>query len=363
MNILYLSSHAILEYDQVKLWTDLGYNVFSIGAYSDPRNPAVDLRPAIDAPYYSDLAALCHEQRVKHASQSADYPVIDWAKADLHQGVIHWADTIIVDCYPESWIALNWNRIREKRVIWRTIGQSGYETEVRMKRLHAEGLQIVRYSPAERRAYGQFDWFAGEDALIRFGKDPADWYGWTGENAVVGNLAQHDPTPHGRDQWLHWGWFEEATKGLPVSFAGPNSEKIGGLGALPYEEMRQYLRLIRVYLYTGTVPASYTLGLIEAMMTGVPVVSIGPDAFGQGPLFEGHEIAEHGDGGWRESSMAARVVLDSLLHHDERARAWSDYQHHRAVDLFGIDTIGRQWLDFLGSPSVVTWQGAEAVPA
>jgi hypothetical protein len=81
-------------------------------------------------------------------------------------------------------------------------------------------------------------------------------------------------------------------QGLPRTFAGPHSEKIGGLGALPYDEMRDYLRRIRAYLYTGTQPASYTLGLIEAMMTGVPVVSIGPDHMTwQRDLFEGHEIA------------------------------------------------------------------------
>jgi glycosyltransferase involved in cell wall biosynthesis len=75
---------------------------------------------------------------------------------------------------------------------------------------------------------------------------------------------------------------------------GPGSEDIGGPGALTYDEMRGWLRRARVYLYTGTQPASYTLGLIEAMMTGIPVVSIGPswmDVFPYGPdLFEGHEL-------------------------------------------------------------------------
>lgn len=361
MNLLYLGSHAILEYDQVKLWTDLGYRVFSIGAYADPQHPAVDMRPGIDAPYYADLAALCHEQRARHAADghSTDYPVIDWAKADLHQGVIDWADTIIVDCFPESWIKFNWPRIRDKRVIWRTIGQSGYETEIAMRALHREGLQIVRYSPAERRAYGKFDWFAGEDALIRFGKDPADWYGWTGERQVVGNLAQHDSVPHGRDAFLNWGFWEKATEGLPVEFAGPNSEKIGGLGALSYDEMRQKLRDWRCYLYTGTQPASYTLGLIEAMMTGCPVVSIGPEWMRSGELFEGHELV----GTWTDSPDGARYTLREVLDNGTLARALGESARDNAIDLFGTDTIGRQWLDFLGSPVDVTWQTGVAVTA
>jgi hypothetical protein len=136
-----------------------------------------------------------------------------------------------------------------------------------------EGLEIVRYSPKERNLGN----YAGETTLIRFGKYPEDWGGWTGHWPVVGNVSQHAPEPHGRDDALNWRFWEEATQGLPRTFAGPHSEKIGGLGALPYDEMRDYLRRIRAYLYTGTQPASYTLGLIEAMMTGVPVVSIGPD--------------------------------------------------------------------------------------
>lgn len=344
MNILYLSSHAILEYDQTKLWTDMGYDVFSIGAYTNPKLPEVDVRPAIDAPYHADLHALVIEQRERHAAAPAGYPIIDWAKADLHQGLIDWADTIIVDCYPESWISFNWRRIREKRVIWRTIGQSGPQTEQIMGRL--EGLQIVRYSPAEKRAYGE--WFAGEDAMIRFGKDPADWYGWTGERNVIGNLAQHDPIPHGRDQFIHWDWLTKATEGLPFEFGGPNSEKIGGLGALAYDDMRQWLRGIRAYAYSGTIPASYTLALIEAAMTGVPVVSIGETDFGCGDLFEGWEHASYGSR--RMTATEARGWLAALLEDADRARTSSELTRFRAIGTFGVETIARQWADFLGAP-------------
>ena len=42
MNVLLLTSHSIAEYDDLRMLTDLGYNVFSIGAYTDPRNPTDD---------------------------------------------------------------------------------------------------------------------------------------------------------------------------------------------------------------------------------------------------------------------------------------------------------------------------------
>ena len=47
MNILYVGSHSILEYDEVRLLSDLGHDIFSIGSYTDPANPSDDKRPAI----------------------------------------------------------------------------------------------------------------------------------------------------------------------------------------------------------------------------------------------------------------------------------------------------------------------------
>lgn len=358
MNILYLGSHSVLEYDQVKLWTQMGHSVFSIGAYSDPQNPEDDKRPAIpEAEFHSGFLQKCRDQRDAH-----DAPgwYVDWAKADLHPDLIDWAEVIICDCYPVQWIAAQWNRLSHKRVIWRTIGQSHPEIEDAMKRLR--GLEIVRYSPREKRAYERLGAFAGEDAVIRFGKDPQEWSGWTGDWGVrdvngspvvgdggvpfVGNLTQHNPEPHTRDEWTNWRAFETATKGLAVCVAGPNSEYIGGLGALPYDMMRTYLRGIRVFAYTGTYPASYTLGLIEAMMTGVPVVAIpwpNRDQYW-------HDLSEVDDilprGVW--DSGVTRINLGLFLQSQKMAATHGAEMRERAIDLFGIDTTASQWGEVLG---------------
>lgn len=368
MNLLILSSHAVLEHDDLALFSGLGYDVFIPGAYSDPSHPGEGIRPPLpNAPHHPELAALCHEQRVKHANDGSY--AIDWAKADLHPDLIDWADVVMVNCFPEMWLVNQWGRLLGKRVIWRTIGQSGPDTERVMKPLHSQGLEIIRYSPAEKRAFGRYDWFAGEDAMIRFAKDPAEWYGWTGSDPVVGNVTQNMVE---RGEFTGLRFWREATKGLPVKPAGAGSERIGGVGQLTYDGLREYLRSIRVYLYTGTQPASYTLGLIEAMMTGVPVVSIGPSQMWAPDLFEGHEIASipnpwaylrrdvdvdvlGNTGPWRSVMWAddpakARTGLLALLSGDWDPPEASRVQRQRAIDLFGIDTIGRQWTDYLGSP-------------
>lgn len=356
MNILYLGSHSVLEYDQVKLWTGLGHDVFSIGAYIDPAHPSDAKRPAIpEAPWHADLAVYVHEQRVKHAGEPIEWAV-DWGKADLHDNLIDWADTIIVDCFPVQWVFAQWPRLSHKRVIWRTIGQSHPDIEMAMKQL--AGLEIVRYSPAEQRHYEKIGAWAGQDALIRFSKDPADWHGWHGSLNVVGNLSQHN-TDDGRDTWLNWPFFEEATKGLPVVVAGTNSEVKGGLGALEYDEMRSYLRRIKVMLYTGTQPASYTLGLIEALMTGTPVVSIPSSRMWMPDLFEGSEIVQHYAAGLseREDIATTRHLLDKCLHEPGYAQWVSEWQREGAKALFSTEVIAPQWAAFLGvgvAPSMVS---------
>jgi glycosyltransferase involved in cell wall biosynthesis len=353
MNILYLGSHAILEYDQTKLWTDLGHDVFSIGAYSDPHHPGVDMRPAIpEAPVFADLIGLVHESRKRHEGQSTDYPVIDWAKYDLHSDLIAWADTVIIDCFPETWIPANWSRLKGKRTIWRTIGQSNPDVERFMSKYRREGLEIVRYSPREKYAFERAGAFAGEDAVIRFGKSPQDWSGWNGSDGVVGNITQNMVTraDHcGLDRWL------AATDGLPVRPAGPGSEALrGGVGVLDYEAMRKYLRDVRVYLYTGTMPASYTLGLIEAMMTGVPVLRsewrtrrTTTDPAWLDELWEDDIFPRHG----YDVSILPRLLRD-LLENVPDAAQQSKENRARAVELFGTETIGTQWADVLGRVAV-----------
>ena len=333
MNLLLLLAHSIEEYDQVRLLSSLGYDVFSIGAYTDPLNPGDDKRPAIlDAPRHPELEAY-----VNAADTMA-------TKDRLPGELIDWADAIIVHHFPERWIAGQWDAIGRKRVIWRTVGQSSPATEMVMGTLpHRGRLEIIRYSPAERDAFLRMGVYAGEDATIRFYKDPDEWTDWRGDREVVGNVTQ-DMAKRAEACGLRY-WMT-ATRGLPALPAGPGSGALRGVGELDYEAMREYLRSIRAYLYTGTRPASYTLGLIEAMMTGVPVVSIGPQAFGIPDIFEGHTIT----GWWFDDPEKAGRALARLLESTDVAQERSGVVRARAIDLFGRDAIAAQWRAYLGEP-------------
>jgi glycosyltransferase involved in cell wall biosynthesis len=351
MNVVQCLSHSIEEYDMLRLYARIGVDAFSVGGYIDPSHPHDDARPALpDSPFHPGLKAC--------VDALGQYDNLGAAQARLPDELLEWADVIVYHHHLER-LFIQWPRIKawldggsHRRVIWRSVGQSVTGNEQDAAPFMAQGLERVLYSPKERNIPG----FSGGDSpLIRFGKDPADWYGWTGEDARVLNISQHAAEPHARDEWLNWAFWEEATRGLPRVFAGTHSEKIGGLGKLSYDDMRALLRACKVYLYTGTQPASYTLGLIEAMMTGIPVVSIGPSwmrIFPFGPaLFEGHELVGM-NGSTKvfpyDSPADARLALQLYVEHDGWAPTNSDIFRRRAIDLFGIDTIADQWAAHLG---------------
>jgi glycosyltransferase involved in cell wall biosynthesis len=359
-------SHSIEESDQLALLTELGHEVVSIGGFINPQAPHDQKRPPLpNVPYFPEV------QRAVDALGTNDN--LGAAQSRIPDAILEWLgdDGILIYHHYLERLFGQWDRIRDwkrgasgRRVIWRSVGQSVEYNEREAVPFRREGLERVAYSPKEANIPG----YSGRDALIRFYKDPDEWQGWTGEwlldhndlGPIVGadkgtpfilNFTQHLAQ---REPYTNYGFWHAATQGLPAVAAGPGSEEIGGLGEQSFEMMQKLLRGARAYLYTGTQPASYTLGLIEAMMTGIPVVSIGPSwmrIFPYGPdLFEGHDIV-HGNGFWSNDPAEAQRFLVAFLNDHDYARSQSVWMRSRAIELFGKQTIAAQWAAFLGSPA------------
>src|SRR5688500_12147702 len=89
-NILLLASHAVAEYDDIRMFTDLGYNAFCPAGYQNPRDSGEGIRPPIpSAPYFPGLVAACEKVRREMGDPGQ---MIDWAKAHIPDEVIDWAD-------------------------------------------------------------------------------------------------------------------------------------------------------------------------------------------------------------------------------------------------------------------------------
>src|SRR5947209_10116141 len=188
MRILYLSCHTVLEYDEIKLFTELGHEVFSVnGSYSNPTSPIDPKRPAIAASFYEYLSGVA----------------LQCSKENLHEELIAWADCIIVMHRPD-WILQNWMKMKHKPVIWRSIGQSVPEIENRLAMCQAMGMKNVRYSPLEATIPG----YLGADAMIRFYKDEQEFGNWNGSKAAVLTVGQ---SMQQRGRWCGYQIFDEVT--------------------------------------------------------------------------------------------------------------------------------------------------------
>lgn len=333
IKLLYLSCHSIHEYDEIKLFHEIGIDVFSHGAYKDPRHPEDNMRPPLDWDADPELLRLARECEKEHLSKE----------------FVDKFDAVMIMHIPR-WIVYNWDVMKDKIVIWRTNGQSCENDENSLRWFRSQGMKIVRYSPMERTIPG----YIGEDAVIRFYKDPEEFKGWNGPIPRVITLGQSFIK---RAEFCGYHTFEEATRGFRRKIYGPHNEEAGRDwgGFLTYEQLKQVLRDNRCYFYTGTYPAPYTLNFVEAFMTGIPIVAIGPGR-GNAPFLPGqytyevHNLIVNGESGFVSDDIEQmRKMVKLLLDRKDVADYISENGRKRAIELFGKEKIKKQWEEFFNS--------------
>jgi hypothetical protein len=332
-----------LEFDEIKLFTELGHKVFSLqGSYTNPANPADPKRPSL--PTNIDPATY----------QQLMYVTAQCSKDNIHDELINWADIIFVS-HRDDWILNNWKRMKHKQVVWRTIGQSVPQTENRLALCRTEGLKIVRYSPMEKEISG----YIGEDALIRFYKDENEFCGWTGEEPSVITVCQ---SMKQRDDACGYTIFQKGTAGLNAKLYGTQSLNADMTpmddplwkGQLSYEDLKKTYRENAVYFCTGTYPSSYTLNFIEAFMTGIPVVAIG-DALSDRSHYNIHAyeipniIVNGVNGYYSDDIKELHGYVEMLLKDKGKAREIGDAGRKTAIEFFGKETVKKQWSDFFAT--------------
>lgn len=339
MKILYLSCHEILEYDELKLLSELGHEVYSLGAYTHPGGQEARKRPPLpNLPYDPHFIELATR----------------YTQDNLHPELLEMVDAVIVMHVPE-WIEKNWAVFepfiqRGGRLIWRSIGQSVPHQERMLKKYRDAGMEVVRYSPAEQSIEGNI----GCDAMIRFGKDPEEFSNWNGAQSQVINFTQ---SMKQRAAFCGYEITKAATRPFPTKIYGPGNEDLGELagGLLSYDMQKQALRDNRVYFYTGTYPASYTLSFIEAWMTGIPMVCVG-HGHGNGPDFSRQRtyeipelIANGVNGFFSDDVKELQEIIKRLMDDHDYAKKIGFMGRQRAIELFGITEVKDRWQKFLGA--------------
>ena len=332
MKLLYLSCHAILEFDELKIFNELGIEFYSLGVYSNPKEPLDNIRPPLEI-----------EPNPRWISMQC-------SRENISQDFIKEFDVVMIMHMPD-WIEKNWEKMREKVVIWRTIGQSSPYAERVVRKFRKQGLKIVRYSPKERTIKG----FAGEDALIRFYKDPEEFGHWRGIDPSILTVCQ---SLRKRSMGNNFHFYQKTTNGFPNKLFGRGNEDIPYSGGeISYEKMKTEMRNCRIYLSVGTKPASYTLNFVEAWMTGIPLVAVGRRRgnpfFLRGSLnpirkdlYEVPDFLSDGSGFCSDDISELRNYIRKLLEDYEFAKTVGERGRKKAIELFGKNNIKNNWRNF-----------------
>jgi hypothetical protein len=310
--------------------------VFSLGSYVNPQTPHDPKRPAIN-------------------TQPNEYLLnvdLQSSKKEIHEKLIEWADIIMI-MHRSDWVLSNWEKIKHKRVVLRTIGQNQPQTEMELSIPRSQGLQIVRYSPEEDKIAG----YVGGDAVIRFYKDPDEFKDYNGHMPAVLTIGQ---SMKERTTFCGYEIFMRASEGLHRNLYGTQSRHLDltpmddplWRGQLSFEELKDTYRNHRVYFYTGTYPASYTLNFIEAMMTGIPIVAIGRELANLKVFdmdsYEVDKIIENGVNGFVSNDIEVlRSNINYLLENPDKAREMGEKGREKAIELFGKSSVKKQWEAFL----------------
>lgn len=334
MRILCVSVHPVLEYDEIQLFEEMGHEVFSLGFY---------FRRASDHNLRGPLPETdWHRNCIKEFAAQGCADIGGDTRWRVSRAFCAGFDVILVH-HNYSFIATNWDEIAGSRIVWRTIGQAIHWAEDGMREYRARGVKIVRWSPEERF----IERYIGADAVIRTAKDPAHWGGWTG---TTERIVTFNNNFRARGLGMNFDFHQQCIAGLPFDLYGLGNEDVPDWrGVAGPEEQKALLRQHRMAFVTGTKPAPYTLGFVEAWMTGIPVVHIGRQRFSRGAagVYEIDDLIIDGENGFLvEDAYDAAGLFRTLLADHALCAAISAKGRAAAVATFGRSQAIAKWAAF-----------------
>ncbi len=186
--------------------------------------------------------------------------------------------------------------------------------------------------------YNRLMWDNGNSptAVIEHGVrllEPANYTGeWAKGVVVVNDLDR-------RGRRLGLDVFEKVRDLVPLDLIGMGSERLGGLGEVPHHELSRTLSRYR-FLFYPIRHTSLGLTLIEAMMTGLPVVGLATT--------ELPTVIENGVSGYIHTDVDYLVEkMRDLLQNREKAYELGVFARLTANSFFGIERFTRRWKEVM----------------
>lgn len=194
-----------------------------------------------------------------------DYGPQEYAEL-LDDERIGWPANAANERYDIAWLMFNWQYklFRERpagKKLYRVSKVAELEPTEWDEILARDDFRVVSFYP---NTVAWLKDVKGVDVpYVPLGLDSKAYGGWTGEDPLALSIIHSY-----RDRGWHYNAYQEAMSDVPhlhVDHLDPDQEKYS------YDDLQRLLKRARLYLHDGE--QEYTITLIEAMMTGMPLVS------------------------------------------------------------------------------------------
>ncbi len=260
---------------------------------------------------------------------------LDWGPPDYAR-LLDDPQVEFPDRYDLAWLMFNWQYklFRDRRddipKLYRVCKTAELEIPEWEDLLARDDFSVVSFYPNTVASLKEK--FGVDVPYVPLGLDPDEYETSSFEAGHVLSIIHSY-----RDRGWHYYLYEKAMEGLPtlhIDHLDPNQE------VYEYADLKRELRRARLYLHDGE--QEYTITLIEAMMSGLPLVSFripGIDRY-----------VEHGVNGFvGETAAQIREACQQLLNDDDLCTQMGQASRAKAEREFAESRWRSQWKELIAS--------------
>jgi len=156
---------------------------------------------------------------------------------------------------------------------------------------------------------------------------------------------------HHRPESCRFDDWKVMTEGLPHLLSGRHTDEIEGMGMIPFDMIRFFMKKCACYVGVPCWPAPIVLNMVEALMSGAPSVFYNN---GRGVIEDG--IFNDGVGSCSNDRWSLRRFAEDCLKDKEFRRAQSVKSLTRAFEFFEFTQQANRWGELFATMSS-QWKG------